>query len=370
MEKGKVDIERIRRYVNGELPPREMYALERRAQDDPAWMDVLLGMEAEAQATHQHNLDTIRKRIAARTGRDRPRRLVAVQRWAIAASVLIALAVGVRWFTSGWHPSEQLPTVASVPVDVVPSPIDKEPVPERSQPEAPPTKESAPSSKSVVRVTATNETAPAIEERAHPTNDIVVVEFGKQKKSELVGAIAEPESLDTDSLVYGRAAQTTASLAGRTASVRTRDGMLLKEKPATVQGKVVDSGTQLLRKQETADPDSLVVTMKPMDTGLSEVVVVGYDQQKDRKAPSQPEPLEGWRSFNRYLKKGVRKANAGKGTVTVTFTVSDRGSATDIQLIHTTDTELSNQVMKLIHDGPKWKYGKNGERKAELTVKF
>src|SRR3546814_7148794 len=101
MEKDKVDMELIRRYIRGELTPREMYALERQAQADPMLMDIILGMEQEALDVHDDNLADIRKRIAERTERRRTivRRLVPAQRWAIAASLLAVLTVGMWWFT-------------------------------------------------------------------------------------------------------------------------------------------------------------------------------------------------------------------------------------------------------------------------------
>src|SRR5690606_527233 len=100
MEKGKVDLELIRRYVRGELTPREMYALERQAQDEQMLMDIILGMEQEAPQVHGDNLADIRKRIAERFRRPRAasRRLMPAQRWAIAASILAVLTVGMWWF--------------------------------------------------------------------------------------------------------------------------------------------------------------------------------------------------------------------------------------------------------------------------------
>ncbi|MGV3762086.1 MAG: hypothetical protein ACO1NT_06385, partial [Parapedobacter sp.] len=115
MEKGKVDMELIRRYVRGELSPREMYALERQAQADPMLMDVILGVEQEALAVHDDNLADIRKRIAARTGEPQKaiRRLAPVQRWAIAASILAVLTVGTWWFVREGTVEQHEATVAA-----------------------------------------------------------------------------------------------------------------------------------------------------------------------------------------------------------------------------------------------------------------
>src|SRR5690606_3090789 len=118
MEKGKIDMELIRRYIRGELTPREMYALERHAQTDPMLMDIILGMEEETLAVHDDNLADIRKRIANRTGQRRAttRRLATAQRWAIAASILAVLWVGTWWFAREGHVEKRRKaTVAAIP---------------------------------------------------------------------------------------------------------------------------------------------------------------------------------------------------------------------------------------------------------------
>src|SRR5690554_4155462 len=101
MEKDKVDMELIRRYVRGELTPREMYAVERQAQANPMLMDIILGMEQEMPDVHSDNLADIRRRIAKRTGRRQTaaRRLTPAQRWTVAASILAVLTMGTWWFT-------------------------------------------------------------------------------------------------------------------------------------------------------------------------------------------------------------------------------------------------------------------------------
>ncbi len=115
MGKDKVDIELIKRYVRGELSPKEMYALERRAQDDPMLMDIILGLESASQDTHAANLTDIRKRIAEHTKQQRGViRLAPFQRWALAASILVALTFGIRWFMQD-VPEQTLPEIASIP---------------------------------------------------------------------------------------------------------------------------------------------------------------------------------------------------------------------------------------------------------------
>lgn len=139
MGKGKVDMELISRYIRGELTPREMYALERRAQADPLLMDIIIGMEQETLDVHDDNLTDIRKRIAGRAGQRQTvtRRLAPAQRWAIAASILAVLTVGTWWFVRDDNVEQHEATVA-VTSDQVPEIPEAaaEPPPEPTPPAA------------------------------------------------------------------------------------------------------------------------------------------------------------------------------------------------------------------------------------------
>src|SRR5690606_41499096 len=102
MEKGKVDMELIRRYVRGELPPREMYAVERQAEAEPMPMDIILGMEADSLADNDSHLADLRQRITARTTtgptKTAVRRPASVLPWAPPPCILTVLTVGVSQF--------------------------------------------------------------------------------------------------------------------------------------------------------------------------------------------------------------------------------------------------------------------------------
>lgn len=139
MERGNADMELIRRYVRGELTPREMYALERQAQADPMLMDIIVGMEQETLDVHGDNLADIRKRIAGRAGQRKPviRRLAPAQRWAIAASILAVLTIGTWWFVREDTVEQHEATVAATSkrVSKVPE-AAAEPLPEPAAPAA------------------------------------------------------------------------------------------------------------------------------------------------------------------------------------------------------------------------------------------
>lgn len=434
MKKGKVDIGLIKRYIRGELSPREMYALERQAQDDPALMDVILGMEGEREEVHEANLEAIRKRMVARTGQGRVRRLTSAQRWAIAASVLVAFTLSTWWFTQ-WRSFEETPVVASVPLDVneqlgtdEQQRLEQNATPESGDETA--SAEQAPQSEESAPPTRSNRIAMQTEKQAQSMDTVdetVVVDYGTQKKSDLTGAVAKVEPTRTSAVMRTQVEEIDTQvqlneqvLAARTPGIRVHGtggkaadtpapirirGVGRHAKPDTLKGKVVDVETQnplsgvtvQLAENHTvttdssgqfiikdsmgllnakllgyefqgiriADKDSIILLMEPSEISLNETVVVGYGAEV-----TKAEPLEGWRAYHRYLKRGVRQAGGFKGTVHLTFTIDDNGCPVDIQLIQTTDPTLGKRVIELVSEGPKWKLGENGERNVELQVTF
>lgn len=118
MDKPEYDMKRIRKYLRGELPAREMYDLERQAQDDPFLMDLMEGMElAGDDAVHQANLDEIQHHVQGQVERKATVRSFASawRKWAVAASVVLVGGIGALLI---WSPPSVL-RVPSAPEEAV-----------------------------------------------------------------------------------------------------------------------------------------------------------------------------------------------------------------------------------------------------------
>lgn len=433
MERNKVDIEQVKRYIRGELSPREMYALERRAQDNPMLMDIILGMEQAEPGMHAANLAEIRERLKQRTGRGRTSRLSAAQRWAVAASVLLAMTVSIVWFMRQdiYAPNELAvapPVAEERPVSPAAESRDEAEAPAQESPAAAGQQSRQRVAEQLaVAVEPKRETEVAdeirveaepslIAERDHPLlaaapassklamrepeeaqmrkdtlNEVTVVGFGTQQQRELVGAVAKAEVRD-----------------GRAAGIYIR-GTGQPAKSTPIKGKVLDSETQQplrgvvlqfgedhkvttdsagnftvapsanvmtpqlfgyeMQGLTVVNKDTLVFAMKPSDTTLSEVVVVGYGRAKATKM-SKPEPATGWRAYNRYLKDAIKQVQGLQGAVTLAFTVDDNGRPADIRVLSSTNEAVNGRAIRLVRDGADWVPGKNGERAVELKIKF
>lgn len=429
MEKGNVDMELIRRYIRGELTPREMYALERQAQADPMLMDIILGMEQEALDVHDDNLADIRKRIAARAGQQQTttRRLAPIQRWAIAASILAVLTVGTWWFTREDTVVEQQreATVAATPreapqaeVEVSPGPVS--PIDATESDDTPKRARIASPEAAVADLTEKKEerlamVTPKADTGMDPLDSVVVVGYGAQKKSTITGAVARIAAAEMDSPAIHK----EQAFAGRADGIRIRGISTPREHVShqPITGKVIDEATheplagvtiQITDEQAvTTDKlghfmavgtprtltaryigyetqtvridgrDSLTIALQPSEVGLSEVVVVGYHQRHNqteaehvRHTESSLAPRDGWDAYQQYIKDAVKLAHGQKGTVDLTFTVADDGRPTDITVVESTNKALNTFAKLIVRDGPRWTPGANNERKVTLRVEF
>lgn len=101
---------------------------------------------------------------------------------------------------------------------------------------------------------------------------------------------------------------------------------------------------------------------------LSEVVVTGYGQAKQRQVVS-PKPKGGFKKFEKYLRENMRRPDAtANGAVMVRFRILADGTLTDFQTTSTLGQPFRDEAVRLLRDGPKWK-GEPGVF-AAYTVRF
>jgi len=324
MEKGNVDMELIRRYIRGELTPREMYALERQAQADPMLMDIIVGMEQETLDVHGDNLADIRKRIAGRAGQRQTviRRLAPAQRWAIAASLLAVLTVGTWWFVREDTVEQHEATVATTSKRVSKAPeAPAEPSPE---PEAPAAKERE------------VDTTPQATARI-ASAEAEVMEYVEKKEERL--AMATPKA-DT-----GAEKSTLNAAAARLAAAAIDSPVVVVNEQALASRK--DGINNRPAAAQAAIPDKAI-----------------------SEKQGGPMPTDGWDAYRKYLKDAVKPAQGQKGTVDLIFAIDDDGRPIDIEVTQTTNKDLNTFAILVVRDGPRWLTGASGKRKVALQVKF
>lgn len=336
MEKGKVDMEQIRRYVRGELSPREMYTLERQAEGDPMLMDIIRGMEETPLDTHDRNLADIRGRLAARTGGEPTpvRRLAPAGRWAIAASILAVLSVGTWWFMrDGGVPEQRETQVAATPVPPPPAEARAGQETEALPPEA-------------------------IAEAEPPAPETETAPGGRQPAGQREEQLALVAPAPVDARVAD--ATTAFDLADSAPPLGYEGQPRLAAKAAAppISGAVVRRSAVAARSLDT----NKLTDSAEQDTSPQQAEITHN--------PNEPMPKDGWNVYWMYVRKAVKIAPEGEGTVDLTFRVAEDGRPADITVVKTSNETLNKFAELIVRDGPAWIPGKNGERKVTLTVMF
>ncbi len=111
------------------------------------------------------------------------------------------------------------------------------------------------------------------------------------------------------------------------------------------------------------DQDKLDVSMKEDATQLSEVVVTGYGPPKDPDAEpviKLAEPVGGRKAYDKYLDDNLRYPQQAleskvKGRVVIEFTVRIDGSLDEFNVIKKLGYGCDEEVIRLVKDGPAWK---------------
>ena len=232
--------------------------------------------------------------------------------------------------------------------------------------------------------------------------DVVIVGYGAQRKTSVVGAISEVKPVELNRTLQGTLAGVDISRAKKskasntpktiTGKVVDKDGLPLPGVSVAVAGKDQQAQTdangqfkiQAAEKDElklayigyetkqlkVRGNDSLNVTMKPDGKALAEVVVVtdGNQQNKEEKAAR---PQNGWSELNKYLKENAKPVNGKTGVVRLSFVVNTDGLLTNFKILKSLSSEADKAAIELLKDGPTWLPNTNQEPETvRLRIKF
>ena len=127
----------------------------------------------------------------------------------------------------------------------------------------------------------------------------------------------------------------------------------------------------------------IIITPKPSQE-LDTIVVVSYSVEKEKNETlGNPEPEimpsfqgGGVEGFSKWLFSQIRrpKGCTHKGTMKVSYVVTEDGSIKDVKVRESVCEELDNMVVSIIRNSPKWEPAKNnGKPVAQclyIPIKF
>ncbi|WP_313511486.1 carboxypeptidase-like regulatory domain-containing protein [Sphingobacterium sp.] len=424
------DIAYLRKYVNGELSDSEMYAIEKASHEDELLMDVLMGLEEEKKLNNPLEVADLHSAIFERTHPTKVRPIGFYKNLSIAASVLLALGIGTIWYLNRDQNkvAETMETVAldnksDVPTDTTLNSIHldsldglseednlialatpAEPAPTGAEASAETKKNANTAKPTVEEVLADNsdvflrEVPRSDTSTFHDKNDnrIASNEMGSFKKIDKTNvilmngktpakskqtsqaAVASADRVsslqDVKKLATGRVLDQQSGRPIVSASVRdvkTNDVVMTDSSgqyilPLTSDNQKLEILSLGYEKELITASNNKIVQLKPSFGALDEVVVVGYGNKTEKV---KSEPLVGWVAYKKYINDNSYQTLLGKGSVTLIFDISTFGRPIDISIKKSSNPDLSQKAIQIIHNGPDWKKGNDG-KKIEVKINF
>lgn len=419
MSNSNYDIAYLRKYLNGELSPKEMYAVEREAQRDPMLADILMGMEI---APGQPDLSDLRLRILERTAASQKNKKTIVFDWkrlAVAASVVAILGAGILYIQHKKNPADSQRTAnissaaheqgSPIPND---SPSASPTGGKTQQTEATRPQESNTTStprqyevddKRLALNKRSSPTAPSEKRDSHTLSGRPVLSLKPADTAMITGYAAQAKKSPTTNseriMIRGYGNALASQVAGVNGATVQGSGspfhVTVKDKEtglpisgvtiiqpnskiatntdaqgkATIQPSSIDSlvdimalgyNTVALNMRRTKN---LNVKLQPSNGALEEVVVTTMSSRKTKAA----EPVWGWKAFNSYIKKKTARSRY-EGTVRLSFYIDKDGFPTNINILQSANEYLNTKASEILLSGPKWKADDN--RYVTVTFEF
>ena len=344
MKPNRPDISLIRKYLNGELDERAMYQLERQAQDDPALLDLIEGMEMGDQASDEAALLEINLLIQQRSQPEKTVKFVPWKTWSVAASLLILCGVGVLWL------QQRKPDATQVvqKTKKIPVPQDQPLISEAE-----------------------------VSAKLSENKEVIASVIHKQK-----ARTPEISTFRSTELPPMESAQSAPVEAKKTASARMSTSTLAKRLDSAFQSdgnlnEVVTIGYGTPKKSVDArsmlEPDSTVASTA-LAGKVAGVSIQSADQRairiRGRNSIDNAEPESGWKAYSKYLEKKARKINGITGIVVLTFNLDQEGKPIEVVVLNGLTDEANQKAIELLNKGSRWKRTAGMDGRITLVIRF
>ncbi|HEY4335654.1 MAG TPA: carboxypeptidase-like regulatory domain-containing protein [Puia sp.] len=409
----------IRKYLNGELSPREMHDLERAALDDPFLADALEGLMAVPP--QEEDLDHLRSRLAARVDKkDEPRVIPWFRRPAfrVAAAVIGLAGIGITtWYTHfDRRPLQENAIVKNSPV------VQNAPTAPAQAP--------APAPAAADSIVAKTDVAKADKDLALNSRSRSLKKRAAVVEKPLPAEALASKDLSTANLPP----DTTLVLRDVTSNIPLPKAELAPD-PLLLSGKVVDINNRPLagasvflnnapkigtttdaagnfnvriRPRDTAEQMTVALigykqTLVPLNATaltnniiqleetkarLNEVVVIGYGAKRKEAFAATPSeaggerldtawqkvfPVIGKLAYQQWLdtaKQSLRLDSTSIGTERISFDVDQKGQITDFKIEQSLSPAHDAGMIQLITNGPSWRLLRGKKARALVSLRF
>lgn len=376
---------RLSDYIQGLRKGKEAHRLEKESMKDPFLADAIDGYN-QVEGNHEQRIEQLRIQISARSTKKRNTYAII---WSVAACLVIGFGISSYFLFLKETPEPVIPIIPQKEIALAPTKTktDSTPISPVSTKQADKKDIIAKSRTSISKLpSAPITTMPMEEETSDQTvaatdEEVIMTTGASNPESVKKMRIAKMAVIPTNDIIKGKVTdQKGEPLIG--ASVMYK---------GTNIGTVTDVNGEfsLLKKAENKqltaqyigyDPvevpvdtsRTMLIAMNEDQKGLSEVVVVGYGVNKKANKDNTPQPVDGKRKYQKYLKENLvhptdETCAQVKGKVVLTFLVNRDGRPFHIKVKKSLCESSDKEAIRLVQEGPDWTYG---NKQAEVTVKF
>ncbi|WAC42148.1 carboxypeptidase-like regulatory domain-containing protein [Pedobacter sp. SL55] len=121
------------------------------------------------------------------------------------------------------------------------------------------------------------------------------------------------------------------------------------------------------------------VRLDESNSGLSEVVAVGYGKAKKKATTTAKEAAEevnvgvpemGWKAYNEYLTKNNKLLADGSKAVILSFKLSADAMPNDVKVVKSEGKAMDEEANRLLKNGGKWKFPTGKSNTLSISIKF
>ncbi|MEQ9300124.1 MAG: energy transducer TonB [Cyclobacteriaceae bacterium] len=321
---GHIGEEAMQRYLNGEMDAAEQHAFEKKLENDPFAYQAIEGLEGVSQAEVARELQKLQ---ATETEQS-------FSWMKIAAAVTIALMSGLGiWYYS------QPQTPAQLAYEETTAPVET------------PQAKTAPSTEPVAAPTLPETSSETIAE----VNEAEEIELDEPIAITAAPALADVQSLDPPSQKQEDELPTLRNEVAVTLEENMADEDEEQFSEEILEETIVETVVDDIIFEEQVAQDFEVNSGAVADQQLSRTAPAAKSMSRQSFNATTPQPIGGLKAYQDYLTDSLRYTSEMQaGVVTLRFTIDQRGTPADIQVIQSLNETADMEAIRLVAEGPKW----------------
>lgn len=366
----------LRRYVNGQLSPAEMYEIERAMHEDVMLMDIIEGLEQEKILKARSPITELQEKIKARSWKKNSDKIIPIKRWAIAASIIALLSIGgIYLFNLTQEENLQL-TDNSSNASENPTALETTESPALDSTDTAVPKNSIAAANTVDQQIIKNESSNTIKNpdpkkirvyAAQPKMQVVIEgpRYLKNEKEEIIQSYSATPQQQQHS---------TTLLNAGTKKVQPVLPSSIAKSQANLQRLNLDPKTKtelmnILSKQ--SQENKIESTEKQAENIISDILING-NALAARKTDESiimsssvsetpiPRPLQngnpsiGWPAFHQFIRSELKKKGITSYNATVSFDLDTSLKPINIEVKTSSETKLNAHLIEILKTGPTW----------------